>query len=1136
MPLRKPPSTLCLREPDPWDAGARELGWTRYKDMQLTAHQKRIASYPWHETTLGDISTWSISHKLAVSASTMNPNPRCLYWGPNLVSMYNEHCIPIFGMKHPGFLGQNPADVWPETWAAAEPFALRAMHQGKPSRQDNLQLFINRRGYLEEAFFDSVWLPIPGVDSEDNGVLNQFTEVTDSCIAKRQQNLVTLINDRVQHVDNIYEFWTTIMSSLQEDPSDVAYAILFTPEGLGSPAQPQTSSPSLGGFNSTEYTLRDQIGFLESPFDSDFQFTLRSRTDSSEQLIDAMRHAYATDKIVIMDQATGTLPSYLNVASPDRGFGDTVTSAAVLAISSMHQGAPSAFLILGLNPRRPVDDRSRAFAQVIRDCLVKGSSIANLPSHARRHQKQMDELHQSLLARLHESNLESRRLSARFQRISDAAPIGMFIGSADARQTLYVNDEYLKLMGTTREKLKIPMSWLENIFEEDVERVKAAMTQTAKELQTITLEFRTKINFQVVDEVTGHPISVPRHLMVTCMPEFDEHGNVSCIQGWLLNVSQERFTQRLLNSRLEEVTASKQNAENFIDMVSHEMRNPLSAILQSADGVVSLLETSDHMEKRRLSISAETVESVLDASQTIILCAQHQKRIVDDILTLSKLDANLLVISPDKANPAKLLPKALKMFEAQLVRSSIDVSIDIDPSVTALNIDQVMMDSSRILQIVINLLTNAIKFTSHAKKRAISLVLSASTTCPADTTGDTDVEYIPRRGSRPRNSIVDIGTGDEVYLTFMVRDTGKGLSTEEKTTLFQRFSQASPKTYKKYGGSGLGLFISRELTELQGGQIGVSSEAGKGSTFAFYVLARRWQPSTPHSELSRVESVHTPTMLESPVAYSRRESAAMFDSSARSGSVFGSMSTPPPGSPDRLHFRQNSTSNPSISLSESKDKAITTTQPMSVLIVEDNVINQKVMAKQIRAAGHTVHVANHGLEALAFLRRTTFCAHLSASDPQPDYLNQGTPPVSPTSPGPVELSVILMDLEMPILDGLSCVRQIRNMEAAGEVRGHVPVIAVTANARSEQITIALNAGMDEVVTKPFRIWQVLERAAGLVGREAKLGAPFAVRPPVLRSTASQLLDLVREDVVPVGVLTPPDEKTRADLRADSFTP
>lgn len=496
---------------------------------------------------------------------------------------------------------------------------------------------------------------------------------------------------------------------------------------------------------------------------------------------------------------------------------------------------------------------------------------------------------------------------------------------------------------------------------------------------------------------------------------------------------------------------------------------------------------------------------------------------MDDILTLSKLDANLLVISPDKTNPAKLLPKALKMFEAQLVRNAIEASVNIESSVNELGIEDVMLDSSRVLQIVINLLTNAIKFTSHAQTRQISLILSASMTCPADESHTSGVDYIPRRGNRQRNSIAEMGAGQEVFLTFMVRDTGKGLTPEEKASLFQRFSQASPKTYKKYGGSGLGLFISRELTELQNGQIGVRSTAGQGSTFAFYITARRWMPVTPLEGGMLIESIHTPTMLESPVAYSRRETAAMFDSSARKSSLGGGTLTPPPSSPMKSNMPRlppPPTSHSPNSTDCIKPKTTEKQPPMSVLIVEDNVINQKVMAKQIRAAGHTVHVANHGLEALDFLRRSTFCSHLSPATQEPDYLNQGSATGLLTS-APIELSVILMDLEMPILDGLSCVKQVRDLQASGDIRGHVPVIAVTANARSEQIALALAAGMDEVVTKPFRIWQVLERAAGLV--KVKLRRGMGARPALLHGRTGEGF---RKDKV----------EEEMDVRMDSFMP
>ena len=123
-------------------------------------------------------------------------------------------------------------------------------------------------------------------------------------------------------------------------------------------------------------------------------------------------------------------------------------------------------------------------------------------------------------------------------------------------------------------------------------------------------------------------------------------------------------------------------------------------------------------------------------------------------------------------------------------------------------------------------------------------------------------------------------------------------------------------------------------------------------------------------------------------------------------------------------------------------------------MVEDNVINQKVMTKQLRRLGCKVTAANHGLEALEVIRRSSL---LRANDNN-KYSSECTP-----------ISVILMDVEMPVMDGLVCTRKIRELEDTGELIGHVPIIAVTANARAEQIQDAKANGVDDVITKPFRI-------------------------------------------------------------------
>ncbi|KAI5242404.1 hypothetical protein E4T43_04820 [Aureobasidium subglaciale] len=438
-------------------------------------------------------------------------------------------------------------------------------------------------------------------------------------------------------------------------------------------------------------------------------------------------------------------------------------------------------------------------------------------------------------------------------------------------------------------------------------------------------------------------------------------------------------------------------------MVSHELRNPLSAILQSADGIITTLD----FEEVRKKGDTEMLDGILDSAQTIILCASHQKCIVDDILCLSKLDSNLLVITPDKVSPPQLVGRVLKMYGAELARASVKAKLEIETSYHDImnSYEYIMLDPSRLLQVVINLLTNAIKFTQFSDIRGLTIYLGASYVKP--TGARHKLAFIQPRTTRHEHSTslsAEWGQGRDVYLQIAMQDTGRGLSDEEMSLLFQRFSQASPKTYKQYGGSGLGLFISRELCELQGGQIGVSSPGlGHGTTFAFYVRARR----CPREVTSASES---------PVALQHVWNTPVTGSTAMPANV---------GLDDAANSRP---AKPIRGLSYTKLQSLpkrdVPKRPLHVLVVEDNLIKD----------------------------------------------------------APIALDVILMDQEMPVMDGITCVREIRAREIANEFIGHIPVIAVTANARSEQIAVMMQAGMDSVVTKPYRIPELVPQMRKLVAR------------------------------------------------------
>lgn len=230
-----------------------------------------------------------------------------------------------------------------------------------------------------------------------------------------------------------------------------------------------------------------------------------------------------------------------------------------------------------------------------------------------------------------------------------------------------------------------------------------------------------------------------------------------------------------------------------------------------------------------------------------MLCSNHQKRIIDDTLTMSKLNSRLLLNTPVSTQPVKVVEKVMRMFENDFSRKEITAQLLVHPTYHSFDIDWVKADPSRFTQILVNLLTNgtcdfniqwlilAIKFTAGRQHRQIHVTVGpVSTTRPnMDNTQLTSPNISPP----PEKDIL--------YLGFSVADTGSGLTEDERGLLFQKFTQATPETHVNHGGSGLGLYICRKLAELQGGQITVQSCRDEGSTFSFYIETKRASPPTP---------------------------------------------------------------------------------------------------------------------------------------------------------------------------------------------------------------------------------------------------------------------------------------------------
>jgi len=324
------------------------------------------------------------------------------------------------------------------------------------------------------------------------------------------------------------------------------------------------------------------------------------------------------------------------------------------------------------------------------------------------------------------------------------------------------------------------------------------------------------------------------------------NGRASVIYSFA-DISAQKALEELLRKEASDALILKAQQEYFIDMTSHELRNPLGAIMHSTemlnasirflvgnkDYISSKLE-HDPQQKARFE---DSVLEIVDTFAVIDYCGQHMRRLIDDTLTLSKLDSKLVQLDPSPFMPLNLCKAILKMFVAELQTKNVTVLIDTGPNYRTWEETVLLADISRTSQIIINLLTNAIKFsTADNTKSTVTISLDCTRDRPVFTELESST-VLKSADSQNPIATKDWEDKDTRFLKVCVSDNGIGMSETELGFLFQRFSQAKPRTHTKYGGSGLGLYISRMLTARLGGDMLVQSIEGKGSTFTFYITA-----------------------------------------------------------------------------------------------------------------------------------------------------------------------------------------------------------------------------------------------------------------------------------------------------------
>jgi len=620
-----------------------------------------------------------------------------------------------------------------------------------------------------------------------------------------------------------------------------------------------------------------------------------------------------------------------------------------------------------------------------------------------------------------------------------------WLSSPDAK-IIYISPAYEKIWGRPREQLyKAPEEWINFLHPDDIRENYHPIQAMAERVRQLGPEARYEESYRII-----RPDGEVRWILDRGFPIYNEAGECCGITGVAVDVTREKIAEAMLREAKDRAEAANLAKSEFLAMISHELRIPLTGII----GMAQLLSVDCLLPGQR-----DQVEDIIKASE-------HLLSLVNDLLDLTRLEAGKIELQPAPLDLRRLIEDITNILIFQAKVKGLELLVDYQGDVPS----QIIGDARALRQILLNLLGNAVKFTEQGY-----IVIAVKALRQVD---------------------------DQTLLEITVKDTGIGIPPDKLRMIFDRFKQADSSYSRRYGGLGMGLTLSKAYVELMGGHMEVDSQAGQGSTFVctipFVLHSDTGEVSTWDSYKSRVRVLIVDDTLRGEVLYKHiGSSLAQLTAGAEALNVLltaqrrkepfdiviidqqlssidamqlgtrinnqAGLTTRPmllllmPPSPITAKERAKAAGffdcltkpvHPSELLTtltavwekwkdknspEKKSAIVPIPIQWRVLLVEDSPVVQRVHVKMLEKLGCQVDLAENALQALA----------MSAND----------------------YDMIFMDIGLPEMSGLDVTEEIRRRE---KNRKHIPIIAITGFAHEEDRANCLAVGMDDVAVKPIK--------------------------------------------------------------------